>query len=219
VELELELDKKEVKGEKGDKPVLGIDYFTEEQIINIKESITPVKGADYFTKEELDEIKQAIKPIKGVDYFDGTDGNRGEPGEQGAQGIGIEGKQGESGKPPKHEILNNQIRFENPDGTWGNWIRLGSTTVERSRSRTLHRGGLDYIVEDLSSQCNGVNMVFTVSYPYKSGTLYLSSTQYPIVYRKDIDFIESGQKEVTLVAAQVGPPQADQTLMVQYIKT
>lgn len=36
---------------------------------------TPEKGKDYFTEEELEQIKEIIKseilPVKGIDYFDG----------------------------------------------------------------------------------------------------------------------------------------------------
>lgn len=60
-----------LKGEKGDKPVLGKDYFTEEQKAEIAKSIqdkikmpedgrTPIKGQDYFTQEEIDDITDEI---------------------------------------------------------------------------------------------------------------------------------------------------------------
>lgn len=206
VQLELELDKNEVKGDKGEKGDI------------------PIKGIDYLTEREIIEIKESITPVKGIDYFDGDHGKSGKDGEQGKQGIagpkGEQGKQGEKGNPPKHEISGKSIRFENPDGTWGEWLNLGDSGFGSStKQKTLHRGGLDYVVEDLSAQCDGANMVFTTTNSFKSGTVYLSSTQFPIIYRKDIDFIETGAKEVTLVAAQVGPPQSDQTLMIQYVKS
>lgn len=59
------------KGEKGDSPVLGKDYFTEEdkkelaklveaQIRIPEDGRTPVKGQDYFTQEEIDDITDEI---------------------------------------------------------------------------------------------------------------------------------------------------------------
>lgn len=33
---------------------------------------TPVKGVDYYTPQEVEEIKESVTPVKGVDYFDGA---------------------------------------------------------------------------------------------------------------------------------------------------
>lgn len=57
----------------GHDPVLGEDYLTDDDIAEIKDSITPRKGADYFTKKEVDEIKTSVRPVKGKDYNDGKD--------------------------------------------------------------------------------------------------------------------------------------------------
>ena len=35
---------------------------------------TPVKGVDYYTPEEIAQIKTEVTPVKGVDYFDGAPG-------------------------------------------------------------------------------------------------------------------------------------------------
>lgn len=55
-----EEQKAELKGEKGDKPEKGTDYFTDEEINDIAE----------YIKEK---IKEEVRPIKGVDYDDGMD--------------------------------------------------------------------------------------------------------------------------------------------------
>ena len=66
-----------IKGDKGDSPIKGKDYYTPLEIEEAKKEITPIKGKDYFTNEELGEIKKEIKkdvtPIKGIDYSDGKD--------------------------------------------------------------------------------------------------------------------------------------------------
>jgi hypothetical protein len=66
-----------IKGDKGDSPIKGVDYYTPEELAQIKDELTPKKGDDYFTPEEIEEIKSGIKeevtPIKGVDYVDGKD--------------------------------------------------------------------------------------------------------------------------------------------------
>lgn len=33
----------------------------------------PIKGVDYFTHEEIEQFKRDVTPIKGVHYFDGKD--------------------------------------------------------------------------------------------------------------------------------------------------
>lgn len=70
------------KGDKGDSPVLGVDYFTESDKAEIKKAVTPIKYQDYFTEQEIlfiiseikDVLKQEVTPVKGVDYRDGKDG-------------------------------------------------------------------------------------------------------------------------------------------------
>lgn len=57
-----------IKGDKGDKPVLGEDYPIP------KDGYTPVKGKDYFTDKEIAQITKNATPVKGKDYRDGIDG-------------------------------------------------------------------------------------------------------------------------------------------------
>ena len=82
-----------------------------------EDGYTPVKGKDYYTPEEIKEIKKEVTPIKGKDYFDGKDGKsivgprgpigprgprglKGEPGEKGKDGRnGKDGKDGKDGSP------------------------------------------------------------------------------------------------------------------------
>jgi microcystin-dependent protein len=53
------------KGDKGDKPIKGKDYFTTVEVAQFKKDVTPIKGKDYF------DGSKGYTPIKGVDYFDG----------------------------------------------------------------------------------------------------------------------------------------------------
>lgn len=58
----ISLAKQLVKIQKGEQGIPGRDGYT------------PQRGVDYFTEEELSEIKEAIRPKKGIDYFDGLNG-------------------------------------------------------------------------------------------------------------------------------------------------
>ena len=65
---------------------------------------TPIKGKDYYTPEEIKEIKKEVTPIKGKDYFDGKDGKSiaGPVGPRGFRGLsGRDGKDGRNGKDGK----------------------------------------------------------------------------------------------------------------------
>lgn len=59
----------------------------------------------------------------------------GEPGKPGKDGItkviteqvsvpSEPGKKGQDGAAPEHEVRNGEIRFKQPDGTWGKWIQV-----------------------------------------------------------------------------------------------
>ena len=87
----------------------------------------------------------------GMSGKDGKDGLNGQNGLQGERGKpGKDGKDGEPGKPPKHEWKGNWLRFENPDGSWGEWIKLSE-----GQAKTLHRGG------GVSSLIAGANITIT----------------------------------------------------------
>jgi hypothetical protein len=69
----------------------------------------------------------------------GEDGQRGETGPQGPQGEpgpqgpeGMPGATGETGDMPAHQVDGNRVRFERPDGTWGEWIELGALLQSNS---------------------------------------------------------------------------------------
>lgn len=93
------IEKRKVRD--GKTPIKGKDYFTTEEVEEVRESVkevvkkevdeeveqkikvvkeeikpevTPVKGEDYFTETEIVEIKKEVTPVKGVDYRDGKDG-------------------------------------------------------------------------------------------------------------------------------------------------
>lgn len=58
----------------------------------------------------------------------------GQPGEKGKDGITTvitetvtvveEGVPGKDGAVPEHQVRNGEIRFRNPDGSWGEWIQV-----------------------------------------------------------------------------------------------
>jgi hypothetical protein len=58
-----------IKGEPGKTPVVGVDYFTEQDKKEIIEAATPIKGEDYFTESDIEDIVERTKPVFGVDYF------------------------------------------------------------------------------------------------------------------------------------------------------
>ena len=80
------------------------------ELIKIKgdrgeDGYTPIKGKDYYTPEEVKEIKKEVTPVKGKDYFDGKDGKNGRDGKDGKDGArglrGLSGKDGKDGRNGK----------------------------------------------------------------------------------------------------------------------
>lgn len=214
----------------GYNPVKGKDYFTEKEIGWFLKKVIPIKGKDYFTKKELDKIKKEITPVKGKDYKDGKtiQGKRGKQGRPGPEGKGIdedkmlleilerlEGKIDEDLTEQEKRVLEELGK------------KLGEM-VQRSQSRggglgrqdilDIISGNQPHIVrDDLSSQCDGSNMVFNLSKVGIAGTYVLQGTQFPIIYRPGVDYnVAPDLKIVTLVAAEVGAPKLGQTLVCFY---
>lgn len=72
----------------------------------------PIAGKDYPIPKNGEH---GYTPRKNIDYFDGLDGESIE---------GPPGPQGPMGPKPKHEWNGSQLRFENPDGSWGKFADL-----------------------------------------------------------------------------------------------
>lgn len=175
-----------------------------------------IKGEKGDTGDKGERGEQGERGERGEKGQQGSKGVKGDKGEQGEKGK--DGKDGKNGKPPKHQYNHGRIRFENPDGTWGEWIEIKKG--EGFGGRTLHRGGLDLVRDDLTSQCNGVITTFTLTSTPKADTVQLYSTQFPIVYRPDVDFtVNTSAKTITLDTSQVGAPQTGQTLVAIYTKS
>jgi len=149
------------------------------------ESIVNVK--DIPLERILQPGPQGVKGEKGDRGEQGPPGEVGPQGPEGMQGgqglpgpagpIGPKGEGGE-GSPPKHQVRNGEIRFQQPDGTWGPWVKVGSggtsgvnnlpvggTTGQSLTKRsdqdldvewtTASAGGLNDVVEDTSPQLGG----------------------------------------------------------------
>lgn len=68
---------------------------------------------------------QGIQGIQGLQGRDGLNGLNGLDGIDGQDGKdGKDGEKGEKGDKPKHEWNGTSLRFENPDGSWGQFINL-----------------------------------------------------------------------------------------------
>ncbi len=61
-------------GEKGDTPIRGIDYFTEQDVRILLAAATPVKNKDYFDGEKGDTGENGMDGSNGRDGIDGSDG-------------------------------------------------------------------------------------------------------------------------------------------------
>ena len=70
-------------------------------------------------------------PIIIKQLIEGLPGKRGKPGKDGVTTtiekvvhVQEEAEPGADGSTPEHEVRNGEIRFKNPDGTWGDWVQV-----------------------------------------------------------------------------------------------
>lgn len=71
--------------------------------------------------------------------------------------------------------------------------------------------------DDLSSQCDGSNKTFATDYKfYGAKTLSLMGTDFPIVYRKDVDFTYNGNTQQIVLTDEVPAPSSGATLVARY---
>ena len=122
------------KGNTGADGTNGIDGINGQNGINGVDGIDGLDGTDgqdgidgkNGVKGDKGNIgEQGIQGEKGdigAGGLDGTDGELGETGQEGADGA--DGEQGEKGDKPKHEWKGTELRFEDIDGTWGNYTDL-----------------------------------------------------------------------------------------------
>lgn len=140
---------KQLKGDQGDKPVEGIDYTIRQPL----DGYTPIKGKDYFDGKD------------GSDGKDGKDGKSGKAGKNGTDGIdglpgapGIDGEKGEKGDVPKHEWFGTKLRFELPDGKWGEYTDLQGNGSGGSSSAIWGTGNIGiYNASTLVGDASSIN--------------------------------------------------------------
>jgi hypothetical protein len=75
----------------------------------------------------------------GIDGQDGKDGEQGPPGRDGAPGR--DGKDGERGPMPDHEWDGTRLRFQKPDGEWGQLVDLKGPKGSRGDQGPSGGGG------------------------------------------------------------------------------
>ena len=75
-------------------------------------------------------VGKLTKIIKGPPGPQGLQGLQGLPGRDGVAGKdglpGAKGDKGDKGDTPEHQVQAGMIRFKNPDGTWGSWVKAAT---------------------------------------------------------------------------------------------
>ena len=141
--LELEEDIKDVIEQprikeliRGDRGLPGKDADEKKIIEEVIKKIPKAKDGKNVDITEV--VKKVLSKIdKPKDGIDGKDCDEKEVIKQILNKIPTL----KDGRPPKHEVKNQSIRFENPDGTWGEWIHFGN-----GYGGGLYRGGGDTVV-------------------------------------------------------------------------
>jgi hypothetical protein len=76
-----------------------------------------------------------------------------------------------------------------------------------------------HVKEDLSSQADGYNLVFTTTFEYEPGTLIVYQAGLAMLDGYSNDFTETGPKEFTWVNDLIGAPDAGCSLWAFYQRT
>ena len=114
----------------------------------------------------LREVTDSVVILKQI-----IEGKRGLPGKDGVtttvtETITKEGKVGKDGSTPEHEVNNGEVRFKNPDGTWGKWIEVqpqssGGGAVQVVKYTAVEAANFKVIRQGLIEGTN----IFGVNYP------------------------------------------------------
>lgn len=158
---------------------------------------------------------------RGKDGRDGVDGKSGKDGRDGISKDGVDGKdglrgllgaRGMDGSPDEPEIIREKLEtLKGEDRLDASAIK--NLPVERILGRSVGAGGSEIKSTDLSSQLDGSTKDFTV--PANKRFNSLMGTQFPIVFRPDVDFTGSGTTTLTLTS-EVSAPEKGQTLILTY---
>jgi len=118
-----------IQGEKGEDGIDGVDGKDGK---DGEKGDAGKRGARGFTGADG---RAGRDGIDGKDGKDGRDGKDGKIGYRGMRGRpGADGKRGRIGPRPDHEFKSNedgslQLRFQKPDGNWGDWSNLRTNEI------------------------------------------------------------------------------------------
>ena len=220
-------------GEPGYTPIRGTDYFTENDITVMVNTVfsripiskdgvdgyTPVEGVDYPSKREIREyvleyITTALSripkaesgktPIKGVDYFTERDI------QEILKRFHIDIPE-VTGEVIVQKVNTLEIKPEKQIDA--SHIKNLPKFIERVNARrTLHRGGAEVRVYDLSASTDGTTKTFTV--PGHSSAIMVTGTDFPLFYRLTVDFTVSGT--TLTLTSEVPAPTSGASLFFWY---
>jgi hypothetical protein len=104
-----------------------IQSFVEDAVAMKIDGVDGMQGEKGDKGDKGDRGEQGIQGIKGEKGdtgFNGMNGIDGEDGIDGKDGKDGESIKGDKGDMPKHEWDGAALRFERPDGLWGEWVNL-----------------------------------------------------------------------------------------------
>jgi hypothetical protein len=158
--------------------------------ITIREAVEAVTGEVVEAREEHESLSVR---------FDNNPGPQGEPGPQGDPGE--PGEPGDTGPAPAHEWDDTQLRFQNPDGSWGDYTDLKGEPGAAGSSEAV----LPYILADCLEKkvhvYTGLYRFYGLYLPGSPIKLFLEATKVMLLlivagedYTTPVAFVGTGAK-------------------------
>lgn len=119
------------------------------------------------------EVTDSVVVLKQI--IEGKRGKQGEPGVTTTitETVEKDGIPGKDGSTPEHEVRNGEVRFKNPDGTWGKWI-------EAQQAHASGGGGLESVKYSSVAQA---------SYKVTRSSLIVGTNIFGVNYAGAVEFI------------------------------
>jgi len=208
-----------LKGDKGDTPQKGVDYFTDKEVSQIVDDM--VKQVKRWIPKDGAKGDTGKAGKDGKDGRDGRDGIDGRDGERGLQGIN-----GADGGPDTPEVIKQKLEsLEDEDKLSIKAIKdlqeeLDKIKKMKGTVQYVGGGGVgkhNVVAYDLSASLNGVLKTFSLPAFWK--VISVHSSSFPNAFRPTVDYTTDASASTITFTAEIDASTTlatGQTIIITY---